>query len=131
MAGAGITGLTTALLLARDGHSVAVLDQERVGTGTTGHSTAKITSQHGMTYARLRKTHGKDGARTYGEANERAKERIAELVEAESIDCDFRRRDAYLYASSSGERRKIEREARAAEAAGLPAELRRRGAAAV
>ena len=123
VAGGGITGLTTALLLARDGHSVAVLDQERVGTGTTGHSTAKITSQHGMTYARLRVTHGKDGARTYGEANERAKERIAGLVEAESIDCDFRRRDAYLYASSRGERRKVEREAKAAEAAGLPAGL--------
>ena len=69
-----------------------------------------MTSQHGMTYARLRNTHGKDGARTYGAANERAKERIADLVEAEAIDCDFRRRDAYLYARA-GERRKIEREA--------------------
>lgn len=121
--GAGITGLTTALLLAREGRSVAVLDQNRIGTGTTGHSTAKITSQHGMTYARLRRTHGKDGAMTYGQANERAKEFIAGLVAAESIDCDFRRRDAYLYAASVEERAKVEQEATAAEDAGLPSEM--------
>ncbi len=119
--GAGITGLTTALLLAREGRSVAVVDQGRIGTGTTGHSTAKITSQHGMTYARLRLTHGRAGARLYAEANERALELIAALVEGDAIDCDFRRRDAYLYASRWWERLLIDREAAAAKDAGLPA----------
>jgi glycine/D-amino acid oxidase-like deaminating enzyme/nitrite reductase/ring-hydroxylating ferredoxin subunit len=94
-----------------------------VGTGTTGHSTAKVTSQHGITYARLRLTHGTGGARTYADANERAKEWIARVVEEERIDCDFRRRDAYLFATSWIERRLIEREAAAARGSGLPAEL--------
>ncbi len=89
--GAGITGLTTALLLAREGRSVAVLDQGRIGTGVTGHTTAKVTSQHGATYLRLRLTLGRAAAETYGAANEAAKERIASFVE-EGIDCDFRRR---------------------------------------
>jgi len=123
VAGAGITGLTTALRLAREGRSVIVVDQGRLGTGTTGYTTAKVTSQHGMTYASLRRKHGAEGARTYGAANERAKEWIAGLVAGESIDCDFRRRDAYLFASDASERRKIEAEAEAARAAGLPATL--------
>ena len=121
--GGGISGLTTALLLARAGKSVAVVEGERIGTGTTGHSTAKVTSQHGMTYARLRLTHGRDGARVYAEANERAKERIAGLVADDGIDCDFRRRDAYLYASRWWERMLIDREAAATQEAGLPAAI--------
>jgi glycine/D-amino acid oxidase-like deaminating enzyme/nitrite reductase/ring-hydroxylating ferredoxin subunit len=120
--GAGITGMTTALLLAREGRSVIVVDQGRVGTGTTGHSTAKVTSQHGLTYARIRLTHGADGARAYAQANEAAKQRIVELA-AEGIDCDLRRRDAWVYAESWWQRKLLERETASAREAGLPAEL--------
>jgi glycine/D-amino acid oxidase-like deaminating enzyme/nitrite reductase/ring-hydroxylating ferredoxin subunit len=120
--GGGITGLTTALLLARAGKSVAVLEQGLVASGTSGHTTAKVTSQHHLTYARLRRTHGPDGARTYGTAMEAAKERVAAFVD-EGIDCDFRRRPAYVFATRPGERTLIDREARAAVAAGLPAAL--------
>jgi len=118
--GAGITGLTTALLLARAGLSVGLIEMSRIGSGVTGHSTAKVTSQHGLTYARLRITHGKDGARGYAEANEAAKERVAAFVD-EGIDCDFRRRAAYVYASRRRERLFLERETVAAQDAGLPA----------
>ncbi len=118
--GAGITGITAALLLARQGLSVGVVDQNRVGLGTTGHTTAKVTSQHSVTYARIRRTHGRDGARAYGAAMEAAKERMASFVE-EGIDCDFRRRAAYLYATRGFERLVIEKETEAAQEAGLPA----------
>jgi glycine/D-amino acid oxidase-like deaminating enzyme/nitrite reductase/ring-hydroxylating ferredoxin subunit len=118
--GAGITGLTAALLLARAGRSVAVLDHHVVGGGSTGHSTAKVTSQHGLTYARLRLTHGRDAARTYADAMETAKERIAALA-GERIECAFRERSAYLYGSAAWQRPLIEREAEAAAQAGLPA----------
>jgi glycine/D-amino acid oxidase-like deaminating enzyme/nitrite reductase/ring-hydroxylating ferredoxin subunit len=120
--GGGITGLTTALLLARQGRSVCVLEQHRVASGTSGHTTAKVTSQHHLTYARLRRTHGADGAATYGAAMEAAKEQVAGLA-TEGIDCDLRRRPAYVYATRAGERVLIEREARAATEAGLPAHL--------
>lgn len=120
--GGGITGLSTALLLAREGMSVCVLDQGRIATGTSGHTTAKVTSQHHLTYARLRLTHGKDAAATYGTAMEAAKERVASFVD-EGIDCDLRRRPAYIYATRPGERRLLEAETRAAQEAGLPAFL--------
>lgn len=67
-------------------------------------------------------THGKEGAATYGAAMEAAKERVAAFV-AEGIDCDFRRRPAYVYASRPGERKLIERETKAAQEAGLPATI--------
>ena len=115
--GAGITGMTTALELARAGRSVAVIDQHVVAGGTTGHSTAKVTSQHGRTYALLRLAHGRDAARRYAQAMEWAVEHIA----AQEVECGFRRRPAYLYGSASWQRPLLEREAAAAREAGLPA----------
>ncbi|HEX6861767.1 MAG TPA: FAD-dependent oxidoreductase, partial [Thermoanaerobaculia bacterium] len=41
--GAGITGLTAARQLVKEGKTVAVLDQDRVGCGTTGGTTAHVT----------------------------------------------------------------------------------------
>jgi glycine/D-amino acid oxidase-like deaminating enzyme/nitrite reductase/ring-hydroxylating ferredoxin subunit len=120
--GAGITGLTCALLLARAGKAVCVIEQGLVAAGTSGHTTAKVTSQHHLTYARLQRTHGRDGAAIYGTAMEAAKELVASLV-AEGIDCDFRRRAAYVFATRPGERLLVDREASAAVAAGLPASL--------
>jgi glycine/D-amino acid oxidase-like deaminating enzyme/nitrite reductase/ring-hydroxylating ferredoxin subunit len=118
--GGGITGMTTAVLLARAGLSVAVIEARWIGAGTTGHTTAKVTSQHGLTYATLRSSHGADGARVYAEANEAAKERIASFV-AEGIECQFRRRPAFVYAMSAAEGERVEREAEVAAELGLPA----------
>jgi glycine/D-amino acid oxidase-like deaminating enzyme/nitrite reductase/ring-hydroxylating ferredoxin subunit len=119
--GGGIVGLTTALQLAEAGREVVLVDQGAIGSGTTGHSTAKVTSQHGIAYAPLRGRHGADAARLYGQANEGAKEEIADR--AASIDCAFRRRDAWVYATGAADRGLVEAEARAAQEAGLPARL--------
>jgi glycine/D-amino acid oxidase-like deaminating enzyme/nitrite reductase/ring-hydroxylating ferredoxin subunit len=121
--GGGITGLVTAVLLLRAGLAVTVIDQHRLGTGVTGHTTAKLSSLHGLTYARLSSSFGEEGARTYAQANEAGIERIAGLVEEHRIDCDFRRRPNYTYAASQDDLPKIEAEVEAAAAAGLPASL--------
>src|SRR5688500_19798801 len=52
--GAGITGLTTALLLKRAGASVAVVEARQIGHGVTGYTTAKLTSLQGLVYTKLR-----------------------------------------------------------------------------
>ncbi|WP_436700554.1 FAD-dependent oxidoreductase [Nocardioides sp. BYT-33-1] len=119
--GGGITGLTTALQLAREGLAVTLLEQDRVVAGTSGRTTAKVTSQHHLTYARLLVTRGPGGAATYGAAMEASKEKVVEL--ADGIACDLRRRPAYLYATGKAERALLEAEGRAARRAGLPAHL--------
>ena len=95
--GAGISGLTTAALLQRAGHDVVVVDMHRVATGTTGHTTGKVTSQHGLIYARLAAEHGEETARMYGEANEAGVAMVAELAAEASADCDLTRAPAYVY----------------------------------
>lgn len=117
--GGGITGLTAALLLAREGRSVCVLEQGSIASGTSGHTTAKVTAQHHLKYAHLRRTYGDSGARLYATAMEAAKDQVAAFVD-EGIECDLRRRPAHVYATRSFELPLLEREARAATEAGLP-----------
>lgn len=121
--GGGLVGLTAALLLKQAGRTVAVVESRRVGRQVTGHSTAKVTSQHGLTYAALIDGFGEDGARIYAEANQAAIEQIAGFVEAMRIDCDFERKAAYTYTRSDGGMPKIEAEVEAARRLGLPASL--------
>jgi glycine/D-amino acid oxidase-like deaminating enzyme/nitrite reductase/ring-hydroxylating ferredoxin subunit len=119
--GAGIVGITTALLLHEAGLRVVVLEAGQVGHGVTGHTTAKVSSQHGLVYGDLRARHGLEAARAYGAFNEAALGWMADRIAADGIDCDFRRRPAYAYAVH--DRAAVEREAEAAVAAGLPAVL--------
>jgi glycine/D-amino acid oxidase-like deaminating enzyme/nitrite reductase/ring-hydroxylating ferredoxin subunit len=78
--GAGITGLTTALLLARGGRSVAVVERHTIGAGTTGNTTAKVTALHGLIYDELIGHAGAERARAYADANVAGVGLVAELA---------------------------------------------------
>jgi glycine/D-amino acid oxidase-like deaminating enzyme/nitrite reductase/ring-hydroxylating ferredoxin subunit len=101
--------------------TVAVVEADRVGAGVTGHTTAKLSSLHRLTYARLASSFGDDGARVYGEANQAGIEQVAQWVEQEAIECDFRRKPNFTYASSRETLGDIEKEVEAAQRVGLPA----------
>ena len=119
--GGGIAGLTAALALKRAGHTVAVLEAARIGTGVTGHTTGKVTSLHRLAYTELSDRHGPDVAGTYGQANQAAIEHIARVVAEEGIDCDFRRVSNYTYAESGDALALVRDEAALAARLGLPA----------
>ena len=119
--GAGITGLTTALLLKSAGLRVAVVEAGGVSRATTGHTTAKVSAQHGLIYDTLRSKFGEDGARAYAEANMAGLELVAALVEEHQIACDLERRPAYAYTEQDSQVSQIEQEVEAAKKAGLPA----------
>jgi glycine/D-amino acid oxidase-like deaminating enzyme/nitrite reductase/ring-hydroxylating ferredoxin subunit len=119
--GGGIAGLTTAYLLERHGARVCVVEADRVAAGVTAYTTAKVSSLHGTIYQTIESKFGADGARTYGEANEAAKEWMGAFVEEHGIDCDWRRKPSFTYAEEQSDRSMIEQEVEAAQRAGLPA----------
>jgi glycine/D-amino acid oxidase-like deaminating enzyme/nitrite reductase/ring-hydroxylating ferredoxin subunit len=121
--GGGIAGLTTALMLKREGARVAVLEATRVGHGVTGNTTAKVSALQATVYSQIRSSHDAEAAATYAIASRAAVEEVAVLAVDEGIDCDLERRPAFTYAAGDDERSSVEREAEAAQEAGLPAAL--------
>src|ERR1051326_2836764 len=94
--GAGIAGLTTAYLLAREGKSVVVLDDGPLAGGETSRTTAHLVNALDDRYYELERLHGERGARLAAESHTAAVDQIEEIVEREGIDCDFERLDGYL-----------------------------------
>ena len=121
--GAGMLGLTTAALLAREGADVVVVEAGRIGQGVTGRTTAKLSSLQGLAYTSLEKEHDTEIARVYADANEAGIEIIGELVAEHEIACDLRRKPNYTFADDPSQRADVEAETEAAQRAGLAAEF--------
>jgi glycine/D-amino acid oxidase-like deaminating enzyme/nitrite reductase/ring-hydroxylating ferredoxin subunit len=121
--GAGITGLTAARLLAAAGKRVAVLEQNRTGTGTTGGTSAHVTQVPDRRYKELTSKFGRDAMRQVVESTRAAMQRIAAFVEEDGISCDFARIPAYLYTEAEDEVSRLEEEVEAAREVGMTAVL--------
>lgn len=117
--GAGITGILTAYYLKQEGFNVAVLEADRIASGQTKNTTAKITSQHGMFYDTLIKKHGVENARIYARANEAAISAYERIIDENHIEAHFKRLPSYLYSIKDGEA--LKREAKAASSLGINA----------
>lgn len=100
--GGGLTGLSTAYYLLKQGKSVVILDRDLIASHTSGGNTGKITSQHGLIYKYLTESNGEDYARKYFDANENAIRNIKEIIDKENIACDFEEKSAYVFATQAG-----------------------------
>jgi glycine/D-amino acid oxidase-like deaminating enzyme/nitrite reductase/ring-hydroxylating ferredoxin subunit len=121
--GGGLTGACTALLCARDGASVVLIEAGSIAARTTGHSTAKLTALHGLTYDSLRRGKGSDVAASYAAANTAAVKDLRELIVECGAGAAIRNAPSYTCAATPEGVAAVEHEARAALDAGLPVRL--------
>jgi FAD dependent oxidoreductase len=122
--GAGIFGLTCGYYLTKQGYNVVLLEKEKdIASKTTGHTTAKITSQHNLIYKYLIDSLGESMAKKYLYANQDAIENIYQIINDENIDCDFVRQDSYVYTNNLDELEKIKLENKAVNSLGFKSEF--------
>ena len=117
--GAGLTGLTTALLLGRAGRSVVVLEAGRVGDGTTGRSTAKLTLLQGTQLSTIRSRHPQSVVDAYVEAQREGAAWVRRFCQEHGVAVQDR--DAVTYAQTTSGERAIRSELEGAIRAGLEA----------
>lgn len=119
--GGGLTGLTAGLLLARAGRRVVVLEARRLGGGTTGRSTAKVSLLQGTRLSQLSRRHGRETVQAYVEAGREGQEWLRRFCE--DHDVPHESRTAYTYATSEAGAEDVIAEQRCAVGLGLPVQL--------
>jgi glycine/D-amino acid oxidase-like deaminating enzyme len=117
--GAGITGLMTAVLLARAGKDVLVLEARTVGACATGNTTAKISLLQGSHLSKILSKHGKGVARAYVDGNREGQQWILDHCESQGVA--VQREDAYTYAQSAKGVASARAELKACQTVGLSA----------
>lgn len=120
VAGAGLTGLVTAVLLSRARLQVAVIEANEVGSGTTGHTTAKLSLLQGTTLQQIRRRHSAAVVRAYIEGNREGQAWLLRYLEEHGID--YQRAAAYTYTVNEQSLDKLRVEAEVSAAAGLEVE---------
>lgn len=121
--GGGITGISVAYNLLQAGKRVVVVEKDFVSSHTTGGSTGKVTSQHGLLYKYLYESNGKEYAQKYFEANEEAIKNIETIIQTENIECDFEKKDAYVFTEQGTKMDDIKQEVEYAKKIGINAKL--------
>lgn len=95
--GGGITGILTSYILKENGVDSVIIEADRICTGNTQRTTAKITLQHGLIYEKLIREYGEDKARQYAKANEEAIKKYKDIVKKNNIECEFCEIPNYIY----------------------------------
>ena len=106
-----MAGVLCAYFLKQKGVDYVLVEASEIGSGITKNTTAKITSQHGLIYETLLSKFGKEKARMYLDANNKALKEFQKLCN--HIDCDFTVKDSFVY--SLNDRASCEKEIRALE----------------
>ena len=112
--GCGITGLTAGLLLIEEGYKVGIVDANRFFHNTTGNTTAKVTTQHGLIYHQMIRDLGFEKTQMYVKSHHEAMNQIESMINEYEIECDYEHLPAIIYTRDDKYVDKIEKEYEAA-----------------
>ena len=101
--GAGYTGISAAITLARAGRSVVVFDRQRPGEGASTRNGGITSGNLRPGAAELAKRFGPDRAMAMLAEGKAAREDLYRFIEDERIECDFARLDGWLVPAGPGD----------------------------
>jgi glycine/D-amino acid oxidase-like deaminating enzyme len=120
--GAGYTGLSAAITLARAGRSVQVFDRMRPGEGASTRNGGIASANIRPSHAKLARKFGENVADGLEREAKLAREDLARFIAEEQIECDFALTGRFSGASAPGDYESLAREAeRLARALGIEA----------
>ena len=119
--GGGITGITTAYNLIKEGKKVAVLEALEIGKGTTGSSTGNLYASTDEHLHQIASKHNEETMKTVASSRKAAVDFIEQRVKEYNIDCEFERVPFYLFTTKDDTTRSgdVEKELEASKKAGL------------
>ncbi|PST82818.1 oxidoreductase [Pedobacter yulinensis] len=119
VAGAGLSGMTTALLLQQQGKKCLVLEAASPGFGTTGGTTAHLNNFFDATYPEVESDFGEEAAALLARSGNEAMDQIKTLSARYGIDCDFEHKDAFLFSQDEQETKELDQMLAASQRAGV------------
>lgn len=108
--GGGIVGLTTAYFLMHSNRSILLIDKDKIGSGATYKSTAKISYLQKDIYQKLEKTYNYETSKLYYESQKEAINLLKDIIMKEKISCDLEKCKSYLFTTKKNGVKKIEKE---------------------
>jgi glycine/D-amino acid oxidase-like deaminating enzyme len=119
--GGGIVGISCVQKLQEQGLKVVLVEKAQIVMGTSGSTTAKLTSQHSLIYHNLLQNFGLEQAQLYAKANEWAIQEVFNLSKKFQINCDLLPKPAYTYIVTNQDKKLVEAEVEAAKRLGISA----------
>ncbi|MCC6287424.1 MAG: FAD-dependent oxidoreductase [Chitinophagaceae bacterium] len=123
IAGGGITGISTGLLLQKAGMRCLLIEARNIGFGTTGGTTAHLNTLLDTPYSTIKKNFGEDNARLVASAAVEAINLIRKNIREYAIACNFVEADAYLFAQNESQDKELQQIADSTNVAGVPMEF--------
>lgn len=117
--GAGITGITTALHLIKQGKKVAILEANRVGSGTTAYSTGNLYVPVQPYFQHIISKFNEETAKAVAQSRNFAIDYIENTVREKNIQCNFSRRPWYIYTNEENKVSFLDKEVAALKKVGL------------
>ncbi|MBE6810000.1 MAG: FAD-dependent oxidoreductase [Ruminococcaceae bacterium] len=96
--GGGLTGILCAYMLQKSGVDYTLIEANKICSGITKNTTAKVTVQHGLIYDKIINKYGIKTAKKYYNANNNALNIYRELCK--ELNCNFENKDAFVYTTN-------------------------------
>lgn len=117
--GGGITGISTALRLQREGKKCVVVESHNIGFGTTGGTTSHLNTLLDSPYYQIKKDFDDEASKQVYELTHKAINLIEKNIIGYEIDCGFERKAAYLFAHDTKQEKELDKIISGANEAGL------------